>query len=177
MLLAGNNESYSMNPVIIETSRRLGQELTKAGWCVATAESCTGGGVAAAITAVPNSSRWFEYGIVSYANQAKQTLLGVSEDLLNHHGAVSEPVVKAMVTGVLKLSGGDIAVAISGIAGPGGGSLEKPVGSVWFCWGTRDGKRFTKLHHFEGDRQYVQEQAIITALDGLVAQVCGRTTV
>lgn len=166
-----------MNPSIVEKSLSLGKALAQVRWRLVTAESCTGGGVAAAITAVPDSSRWFEYGIVSYANAAKQKLLGVSEQALTRHGAVSEPVVIEMVDGALALSDADIAVSVSGIAGPGGGTAGKPVGSVWFCWGTRDGRRITRLHHFDGDRLGIQEQAIMAALDGLVDWMSHENTV
>lgn len=166
-----------MNRSIVDKSHTLGKALAKVSWHLVTAESCTGGGVAAAITAVPDSSRWFEYGIVSYANRAKQKLLGVSERSLDRHGAVSEPVVIEMVDGALALSDADIAVSISGIAGPGGGTLEKPVGTVWFCWGTRDGRRRTSCHHFDGDRLVVQEQATMTALDGLIDWMADGNTV
>ncbi len=148
-------------------SQELGRALAAHGWRVATAESCTGGGVAAAITSVPGSSAWFEYGIVSYANRAKQQLLGVSADTLAREGAVSEPVVLQMVEGVLTVSAADIAVAISGIAGPGGGSPDKPVGSVWFAWGLASGERRTFFRRFEGDRQAVQAQSVLCALEGI----------
>lgn len=166
-----------MNPSIVEKSHTLGKALAKASWHVVTAESCTGGGVAAAITAVPDSSRWFEYGIVSYANEAKQKLLGVSKRSLDRYGAVSEPVVTEMVGGALALSDADIAVSISGVAGPGGGTEDKPVGTVWLCWGTRDGRRRARLHYFEGDRLHIQEQAIMMALDGLIEWMSDENTV
>lgn len=166
-----------MNPRILEASHNLGQVLTRARWRVATAESCTGGGVAAAITAVPDSSTWFEYGIVSYANCAKRELLGVGEASLARFGAVSEEIVLEMVTGVLALSEADIAVSVSGIAGPGGGSPDKPVGTVWFCWGTRTGQRKTALHHLDGDRLAIQESAIVVALDGLIDWLVDENTV
>lgn len=149
-----------------QLSLQLGQQLRQRNWRVATAESCTGGGVAAAITAIAGSSEWFEYGVVSYANSAKVKLLGVSEESLAREGAVSETVVLEMVRGLLILSGAEIAVAISGIAGPGGGSPEKPVGSVWFAWGAATGEIRTEFKHFSGDRQSVQAQAVLWALDG-----------
>lgn len=166
-----------MNPAILEKSQQLGKALARCQWRVVTAESCTGGGVAAAITAVPDSSCWFEYGIVSYANRAKRKLLGVDELTLDRFGAVSEQVVEQMVSGALMLSESDIAVAISGIAGPGGGSAEKPVGTVWFCWGTRDGQRRTRLYRFDGDRQIIQEAAVMAALEGLIEWLENETTV
>jgi len=154
-----------MDDHLYQLSQRLGEQLLKRNWRIATAESCTGGGVAAAITAIPGSSAWFEYGIVSYANAAKEKLLGVSSETLAREGAVSEAVVIEMARGVLALSDADIAVAISGIAGPGGGSLEKPVGTVWFAWVTAPGGIKTELKHFGGDREAVQKQAVVLALE------------
>lgn len=165
-----------MNNPHVELSERLGRQLAARGWRVATAESCTGGGVAAAITAVAGSSAWFEYGIVSYANSAKQKLLGVSEQSLAAEGAVSEAVVKQMVQGVLALSGAELAVAISGIAGPGGGSPEKPVGTVWFAWASSAGDIATRCVHIKGTRVLVQAQAVESALLGLLA-MCIKNTV
>lgn len=165
-----------MNNPHVELSERLGRQLAARGWRVATAESCTGGGVAAAITAVAGSSAWFEYGIVSYANSAKQKLLGVSGQSLAAEGAVSETVVKEMVQGVLALSGAELAVAISGIAGPGGGSPEKPVGTVWFAWASSAGDIATRCVHINGTRALVQAQAVESALLGLLA-MCVKNTV
>jgi len=166
-----------MNSQLMEASRQLGLALTRRRWHVATAESCTGGGVAAAITAVPNSSTWFEYGIVSYANSAKRKLLHVNESTLAHHGAVSEAVVREMVDGALALSGANLAVAVSGVAGPGGGTPEKPVGTVWFCWGTDDGARVSVCRKFEGDRLAIQEAATLEALSGLIRRASEENTV
>ena len=149
-----------------QLSLQLGQQLRQRNWRVATAESCTGGGVAAAITAIAGSSEWFEYGVVSYANSAKVKLLGVSEESIAREGAVSEAVVLEMVRGLLILSDAEIAVAISGIAGPGGGSPEKPVGSVWFAWGAATGEIRAELKRFSGDRESVQAQAVLWALEG-----------
>jgi nicotinamide-nucleotide amidase len=149
-------------------SRTLGDLLLAQHWRVATAESCTGGGVAAAITMTPGSSAWFEYGVVSYSNTAKQTLLKVQSQTLENHGAVSEAVVLAMVAGALEISKADIAVAVSGVTGPGGGTAEKPVGSVWFAWGLANGYRMAALLNFDGDRLTIQEQAVVQALQGLV---------
>ena len=154
-----------MDDHLYQLSQRLGEQLLKRNWRIATAESCTGGGVAAAITAIPGSSAWFEYGIVSYANAAKEKLLGVSGETLAREGAVSEAVVIEMARGILALSGANIAVAISGVAGPGGGSREKPVGTVWFAWGTAPGGIKTELKQFGGDRVGVQKQAVVWALE------------
>lgn len=154
---------------LLQLATALGEALQSRQWRVVTAESCTGGGVAAAITAVSGSSSWFEYGLVTYANAAKQHLLGVDSPTLASEGAVSESVVRQMVAGALALSGAEIAVAISGVAGPGGGSAEKPVGTVWFAWGIARGPSVTACHHLQGDRCQVQKQAVIIALEGLLA--------
>ena len=151
-----------------ELSALVGQKLLARGWRVATAESCTGGGIAAAITAIPNSSSWFEYGIVSYANSAKEKLLHVNSETLAREGAVSQATVEQMVKGVLDLSGADIAVAVSGIAGPTGGTAEKPVGTVWFAWGLASGVINSDVYNFSGDRTSVQHQSVIYAFNGLL---------
>jgi len=151
-----------------ELSALVGQKLLARGWRVATAESCTGGGIAAAITAIPNSSSWFEYGIVSYANSAKEKLLHVNSETLAREGAVSQATVEQMVKGVLDLSGADIGVAVSGIAGPTGGTAEKPVGTVWFAWGLASGLINSAVYNFSGDRVSVQHQSVIYALNGLL---------
>ena len=151
-----------------ELSALVGQKLLARGWRVATAESCTGGGIAAAITAIPNSSSWFEYGIVSYANSAKEKLLHVNSETLAREGAVSQATVEQMVKGVLDLSGANIAVAVSGIAGPTGGTAEKPVGTVWFAWGLASGLINSAVYNFSGDRTSVQHQSVIYAFNGLL---------
>ncbi len=158
-------------PSVIELSHLLGEKLMARKWRVATAESCTGGGVAAAITAVAGSSAWFECGIVSYANQAKEKLLQVNSQTLVTEGAVSQTVVEQMVKGVLVLSGAEIAVAISGVAGPSGGTDDKPVGTVWFAWGLSSGIVDTKQFHFTGDRAAIQHQSVAEALIGLLAHL------
>jgi nicotinamide-nucleotide amidase len=160
-----------MDDRLHQLSQCLGEQLLQHNWRVATAESCTGGGVAAAITAISGSSAWFEYGIVSYANAAKEKLLGVSSETLAREGAVSEAVVVEMACGVLALSGADIAVAISGVAGPSGGTAEKPVGTVWFAWVTAAGEIQTEIKLFEGNRESVQWNAVICALEGILARV------
>lgn len=148
---------------------QLASTLSTTGWRIATAESCTGGGVAAAMTAVAGSSKWFEYGIVAYGNNAKQKLLGVSAQSLEQAGAVSEAVVIEMASGVLRLASANIAVAISGIAGPDGGTADKPVGTVWFAWVSALGECVTQCEHFVGDRQAIQQQAVVHALQGLIS--------
>lgn len=146
----------------------LGQKLLARNWRVATAESCTGGGVAAAITAINGSSSWFEYGIVSYANSAKEKLLHVNSETLARDGAVSQAAVEQMVKGVLVLSGANIAVAVSGVAGPAGGSVEKPVGTVWFAWGLASGAINSRCYNFSGDRISIQQQSVSCAISGLL---------
>lgn len=127
-------------------------------WMLATAESCTGGGVAKALTDLPGSSAWFGYGLVTYSNQAKQQLLGVRQTSLQNFGAVSEPVVQEMVAGACRISGADFALATSGVAGPGGGSAAKPVGLVWLAWGNQE-EQHTLACHFNGNRQQIREAA------------------
>jgi nicotinamide-nucleotide amidase len=151
-------------------------ELTEAGKAVATAESCTGGWVAKAITDVPGSSACFGYGVVSYSNGAKESLLGVRNQTLMDNGSVSEAVVGEMVEGVMNLSGADFAVAVSGVAGPDGGSDEKPVGTVWFAWAVRDGSKIrteTGVRHFEGDREAIRELTVAHALQGVLERTGG----
>lgn len=153
-------------------ARELGRRLLACGRRVATAESCTGGGIAEAITSVAGSSGWFEYGLVTYANRAKVELLGVAADTLAAEGAVSEAVVREMASGALRLSGADFAVAVSGIAGPGGGTDEKPVGTVWFCWGGANPHLLeAERYQLKGDRAAVRAQAVRIALEGLLARL------
>ena len=149
-------------------------DLANSGKAVATAESCTGGWIAKSITDIPGSSAVFGYGVVSYSNGAKESILGVKNATLEEHGAVSEQVVKEMVDGVLHLSGADIAVAVSGIAGPDGGTDDKPVGTVWFAWAVRDGAHAlidTSCEHFSGDRELVRELTVAHALQGVLERV------
>lgn len=146
----------------------LGQALRRRGWSVTCAESCTGGGIAAAITGVAGSSAWFNAGLVTYSNAAKTKLLGVDAYVLSTQGAVSEPVVRAMATGALRVAGADLAVAVSGIAGPDGGTAAKPVGTVWLAWASRNGVS-TACHCFPGDRAAVRAHTVQAALAGLLA--------
>lgn len=155
---------------IFNLSKALVEELAAAGKMVTTAESCTGGWVAKAITDVAGSSAVFAYGIVSYSNGAKESLLGVQLQTLQDNGAVSEAVVAEMAAGALGLSGANIAVAVSGVAGPTGGSPEKPVGTVCFAWAVRDGATVisdTSREHFTGDRDLVRELTVVHALQGV----------
>jgi len=165
-----------MHSTISQLSAEIGKTLGAHNATVTFAESCTGGGVAHAITSVPGSSAWFGAGFVTYANSAKHKILGVSPEILNSEGAVSEPVVAQMAAGAIAAVGADFAVAISGIAGPGGGTAEKPVGTVWFCWTGPQGS-LTQKHCFSGDRHQVREQAITICLKQLLHQVTGYYTV
>ena len=149
-------------------------DLTAASKAVATAESCTGGWIAKSITDVAGSSAVFGYGVVSYSNGAKESILGVKNETIEEHGAVSETVVEEMAEGVLHLSGADIAVAVSGVAGPTGGTEEKPVGTVWFAWAVRDGSNAlvdTHCEHFSGDRELVRELTVAHALQGVLERI------
>jgi len=150
-------------------AQKVGQTLLDKGLKMATAESCTGGWVAQAVTAVPGSSGWFDRGFVSYSNTAKQKMLGVDLDVLETKGAVSESVVAQMAEGALRNSGANIAVAISGIAGPDGGTEDKPVGTVWFAWAIEGHPTVTCLSFFNGDRDEIRLQAVEQALEGVLA--------
>ncbi|MDJ0701180.1 MAG: CinA family protein [Woeseiaceae bacterium] len=144
---------------------------TASGKTVATAESCTGGWIAKKLTDVSGSSAVFGWGVVSYSNPAKASMLGVAKETLEEHGAVSEAVVSEMAEGALRLSGANIAVAVSGIAGPDGGTAEKPVGTVWFAWAIRNGSSImvdTDLQRFDGDRDDVRAQTVVHALTGII---------
>ncbi len=155
---------------IFAVSEALVRELLESGTTIATAESCTGGWVSKAITDVAGSSDVFGYGIVSYSNDAKASMLGVSRETLDNDGAVSRAVVDEMAKGALQHSGADIAVAVSGVAGPTGGSREKPVGTVWFAWGVRDGdkvKTETEREQFTGDRDRIRALTVLHALRGI----------
>lgn len=155
---------------IRQLAEALVEELTASTKAVATAESCTGGWVAKAITDVAGSSAVFGYGVVTYANGAKESLIGVQNESLEKHGSVSPEVVAEMASGALRLSGADIAVAVSGVAGPGGGSKEKPVGMVWFAWAVRDGANVdvdVSVEQFTGDRDLVREASVAYALQGV----------
>jgi nicotinamide-nucleotide amidase len=157
-----------MDDVALHTlARRLGERLLARGWMTATAESCTGGWIAKTLTDVAGSSAWFDRGFVTYTNEAKQDLLGVRTETLAAHGAVSEATVREMVAGALARSRAAVAVAVSGIAGPTGGTPDKPVGTVWLAWGDRDGTIRAERYRFEGDREAVRRQAVARAIQGL----------
>jgi len=147
----------------------LGSQLLGARERLVTAESCTGGWIAKAVTDVAGSSAWFDCGMAAYSYEAKQALLGVRPQTLEVHGAVSRETVIEMVSGALVNSGASIAVAVTGIAGPGGGSDDKPVGTVWIGWKRRGGYAKAEIFHFEGDRDSVRRQTVASALLGLGA--------
>jgi nicotinamide-nucleotide amidase len=148
----------------------LAAELRDRGLLLATAESCTGGLIAAACTELSGSSDWFERGFVTYSNAAKTELLGVPAALIDEHGAVSQPVARAMATGALSHSRAQLSVAVTGVAGPTGGSTDKPVGTVWLAWATPVGVT-AERHHFPGDRAAVRHATVVQALVGLLARL------
>ena len=147
---------------------RLGEALLARNWTACTAESCTGGWIAKVITDVPGSSGWFGAGFVTYANEAKMGLLDVPAEVLQAHGAVSEPVVIAMAEAARSRTGADLAVAVSGVAGPDGGTDEKPVGTVWFAWAGPDRTRAERIR-LPGDRERIRRLAVERALEGLLS--------
>jgi nicotinamide-nucleotide amidase len=148
-------------------TQQIGEILCKKNAKLTTAESCTGGGISKAITAVSGSSQWFEFGFVTYANTAKQKLLGVSQETLDEYGAVSEQVVREMAQGAIQQSNADYAIAVSGIAGPDGGTEQKPVGTVWVCWQTPQ-QICTQKFMLKGDRQAIRTAAIKNSLQQLL---------
>jgi len=153
---------------LYQLAEQVGEALQARALMLATAESCTGGWVAAAVTMVPGSSAWFERGFVTYTYISKREMLNVSADTLGTHGAVSEPTVREMARGALAASHAQIALAVSGTAGPGGGTLEKPVGTVCFAWSTKDGEAHSETQHLRGDREAVRRQSVAHALEGVL---------
>lgn len=151
---------------------RVAAALENSGEVLATAESCTGGGIAQVVTSRAGSSAWFDRGYVTYSNEAKRDMLGVSESALDGHGAVSEPVVSEMARGALK-GNATVAVAVSGIAGPGGATPSKPVGTVCIGWARRGGPSKTVTRQYAGDRAAVREQAVTEALEGVIELLGG----
>ena len=141
--------------------------LVERGWMLATAESCTGGMIAAACTDLSGSSNWFERGFVTYSNEAKQEMLGVDAGLVTQHGAVSEVVARAMAFGAVRRSLAQVSVAVTGVAGPTGGSRQKPVGTVWFGFQV-DGRLTSEMHRFDGDRAAVRSATVQYALRRLL---------
>lgn len=165
------NSTQAVESTAQVMAERLGQVLLAARQMLVTAESCTGGGIAHLITSIAGSSQWFERGFITYSNASKQELLGVGQELITTYGAVSEQTAVAMAQGALNNSRADISVAVTGIAGPDGGSEEKPVGTVCFAWGRRDDETRTARVVFEGDRQQVRERAVLMAIEGLLDMI------
>jgi nicotinamide-nucleotide amidase len=160
-----------MDSQLAELSRRVGESLLRLECTLATAESCTGGWVAQVVTHTAGSSAWFDRGFVTYANDAKIEMLGVHQETVAHHGAVSLETVAEMAAGALVNSNAMFSLAISGVAGPSGGSRDKPVGTVCFAWCKLGDEPQTERHCFNGDRESVRHQAVICALEGLLARL------
>jgi nicotinamide-nucleotide amidase len=160
-----------MTEKIAALAAELGVDLVERKALCATAESCTGGLVAGAITEIAGSSGWFDRGFITYSNEAKMEVLGVPEATLERYGAVSEATARAMAEGAVARSRATIAVAVTGVAGPGGGSPEKPVGMVCFAWARSGAPTVAATRHFPGDRQAVREASVAVALEGLLARL------
>lgn len=152
-------------------ARRVGARLKKRGLKLATAESCTGGWIAQAVTAVAGSSEWFERGFVTYSNEAKRDLLGVRARTLSRHGAVSEATAREMAAGALARSRAQVAIAVTGIAGPGGGTRSKPVGTVCFAWSRKKRAPVSTTRRLSGSREGVRRQSVAFALRGLLERL------
>ncbi len=158
-------------------AEQVGAALKSRGLMLASAESCTGGWVGEAVTSVAGSSHWYDRGFITYTNESKQEMLGVSAKTLSEFGAVSEQTVREMAAGALKHSRAHITLAISGIAGPGGGTPNKPVGTVCMAWATRSGAGLSKTLHFQGDRAEVRRQAVVAALQGVMRMIEGEAVI
>jgi nicotinamide-nucleotide amidase len=152
---------------LLDLATGVAECLLARGQTLATAESCTGGWIAKVLTDIPGSSAWFECGVVAYGYEAKESLLGVQPQTLERAGAVSQETVVEMVSGALARYGASVAVAVTGVAGPGGGTPDKPVGTVWIGWKRRGGYARAELFHFEGDREAVRRQTVGAALEGV----------
>lgn len=147
--------------------RAVAELLLARGMSMVTAESCTGGWIAKVLTDIPGSSAWFECGVVAYSYEAKEALLGVHPQTLERTGAVSQETAIEMVSGALARYGASVAVAVTGVAGPSGGTPDKPVGTVWIGWKRRGGYAHAEVFHFDGDREAVRRQTVAAALDGV----------
>ena len=165
--------SHHTDAELHAAAARLGERLRAARQMLVTAESCTGGWIAKAVTDVPGSSSWFDCGMAAYSYEAKQAMLGVNPLTLEVHGAVSRECVVEMVSGALVHSGATVAVAVTGIAGPTGGTEDKPVGTVWIAWKRRGGYPIAEKFGFDGDRDAVRRQTVAAALHGLEAVATG----
>jgi len=158
-----------LDPGLFDLARRVGAALHARGWMLASAESCTGGWIGQCVTMVPGSSAWYDRGFITYTNAAKRQLLGVREQTLHAHGAVSEATVLEMALGALERSDAQLSVSVSGIAGPDGGTADKPVGTVWIGWARRGGSAHARGFVFAGDREAVRRQAVVAGLEGVLA--------
>jgi nicotinamide-nucleotide amidase len=165
------NTHFPSDAELRALAEQVGAALGRAGLTVMTAESCTAGWIAKTLSDIPGCSAWFDCGVAAYSYEAKQGLLGVRPETLLKHGAVSEETVMEMVSGALVHSGASIAVAVTGIAGPTGGTEDKPVGTVWIGWKRRGGYPVARMHHFDGDRESVRRQTVAEALRGLLATI------
>jgi nicotinamide-nucleotide amidase len=155
-----------------DVARKVGEELKASRAMLVTAESCTGGWVAQALTSIAGSSDWFERGFITYSDDSKHDLLGVRSETLARRGAVSEETAREMAQGALERSKGTLALAVTGVAGPGGGSAAKPVGMVCFAWASKGAVR-SETQRFSGDRESVRKQSVIRALQGVLEQLAG----
>lgn len=163
-----------MDAELYEVAGKVGDALKAKALVMAAAESCTGGWIGQAVTMVPGSSKWFDRGFVTYTNEAKQEMLGVSAETLKKFGAVSEQTVREMAAGALKASRAQVSVAVSGVAGPDGGAPKKPVGTVCIAWCKSGAEPVARTHRFQGDRDSVRRQSVIAALEGLLVLVNGK---
>jgi len=152
-------------------AKRVGMRLKRSGFKLATAESCTGGWIAQAVTAIAGSSDWFDCGFVTYSNQAKRELLGVRARTLSRYGAVSEETAREMASGALARSRAQVALAVTGIAGPGGGTRKKPVGLVCFAWAGKKGGAQSAVRRFSGGRESIRRRSVVAALRGLLERL------
>jgi len=152
-------------------AHRVAAALAARGWRLAVAESCTGGWIGKCLTDIPGSSAWFDRGYVTYSDEAKSQLLDVPAELIAAHGAVSGPVAAAMAQGARDHGGTHVALAVTGVAGPGGGSADKPVGTVWFGWAGPGDQCASRVERFSGDREQVRRQAVAAALQGLLSRL------
>jgi nicotinamide-nucleotide amidase len=163
-----------MDAQLYELAVRVGRQLKRSDLMLATAESCTGGWIGQAVTMVPGSSEWFERGFITYTYISKREMLGVKAASLARDGAVSEQVVREMALGALKRSHAQVSVAVSGVAGPGGGTPDKPVGTVCFAWARKGGKAVVETRRFRGDRDAVRRRTVAHALRGVLGMVRDR---
>ncbi|MGE5616564.1 MAG: CinA family protein [Bacillota bacterium] len=160
-----------MHDEISILAEEVGRVLKERQLVLAVAESCTGGGVGEAVTRIAGSSAWFDRGFITYTDAAKRELLGVPGETLERHGAVSEETARAMARGALERSDASLSIAVTGIAGPDGGSVDKPVGLVWFAWGTADGAIHAERRIFGGEREAVRAQSVAYALRGVLERL------